>query len=94
MDPAGGGFEDIRAQARPGFAPAAEELAFGDEIDGDVIVENANVRMVADPGEKRLLDRPTREVVRMEDAALPVAAFTVQVEDFGRVSVRASARCG
>ncbi len=69
--------QHVGAQASIARQP---EFCGGDQVDRDVAFEHGDVGMVAYLLGQGLLYRSSRRVGRMDDAALPVAAFARQVE--------------
>jgi hypothetical protein len=78
LDLAGGFVEDIRPHATVGPGPA--QLPRRDEVDGEVVFEQGDVRLPRHGLEQGAFDFPTGHVAGVQDPALAVAPFTAQVQ--------------
>ena len=72
--------ENISAETSARAAPTLKSLGFGDQINRDVVRQNADPRARLNLLKQCFLDREAGQVIRMKNPALSMAAFAVQVE--------------
>ena len=85
-DPPGGLVQGVDAEHA--VLPAPSELAAADQVNGDVVLVEADVRMRADPGLEGGLERPAGGVGGVDDAPVAVAALAREVIVVGAVVPR------
>src|ERR1051325_2361086 len=72
--------ENVNAQAT--IHAGKTNFLAGDEIDGEVVFENLDLRMARDRGEEGTFDFAAGHVLGVKDAALRMAAFATEIEFF------------
>ena len=80
FDLAGVAIQNVHPQAT--IEPGKAEFLAGDEINGEVVFENLDLRMARDGSEKRAFDFAASHVLGVKDAPLRVAPFATEIEFF------------